>query len=457
MESVSSFNCYKWGRHAIGVFYVFLVVILWVSSSELTQSIFENKDFNHPFFLTYFSTALFMIYAPFFTRLYINQCTNYYNGNSTDSSLYQSLSPSNSNSNSNSYSSLSNKKNKKQQQQQEPSIECVEYISSNHNNDIHNINDITDDSDQDDMDDMDDMDNMDDIIIKANQKKIWYDSICIASLNRDKKLSLIETFKLSAIFCPIWFAMNYTFNISLNLTSVASNTILSTMSGPFSLLLSKCLLSTKISFYNISGVLVTLLGSFFIGYLDDKNNDNNGTLIGDILALISAFIYGCYVTLIKYKIKNESSVNMFLFFGLLGFINVCCLWPFLIILNLLKFELFVWPQSDILLLLILNGLISVGSDYFWAQSILYTSPVVATVGLSMMMPIAMIADEIFRNQHHSILYWSGSLFVMLGFILVNLDFKKQQQQQDHHKIDDDDQTQQQQDIDNKPKLSMQQT
>jgi len=40
------------------------------------------------------------------------------------------------------------------------------------------------------------------------------------------------------MFCPLWFAANYCFNLSLGLTSVASNTILSTTSGIFTLVLS---------------------------------------------------------------------------------------------------------------------------------------------------------------------------------------------------------------------------
>merc|ERR1712173_341969 len=112
-----------------------------------------------------------------------------------------------------------------------------------------------------------------------------------------------------------------------------------------------------------------------------------------------------------------------------GTINALTLWPFLFILDALKIEQFEWPSPDILGLLTLNGLISVASDYFWAQSILFTSPVVATVGISMMMPVAMIADEIFRGQRHSALYWMGSLLVMIGFVLVNLDFKQQQAEQ----------------------------
>merc|ERR1712048_616887 len=207
------------------------------------------------------------------------------------------------------------------------------------------------------------------------------------------------------------------------------------MSGPFSLLLCRCLLGTKLSFCNLSGVLLTLFGAVFIGYLDDANADGgeHSTLWGDALALISAFVYGCYVVFIKLKIENESSVNMFLFFAGIGAINALTLWPFLFILDALHLEAFAWPSADILGLLTLNGLISVGRDYFWAQSILFTSPVVATVGLSMMMPVAMIADEIFRGQRHSALYWMGSLLVMLGFILVNLDFKQQQEEEQEAK------------------------
>lgn len=38
-------------------------------------------------------------------------------------------------------------------------------------------------------------------------------------------LTLYQVIKLSAIFCPIWFVANYTYNLGLALTSVSSNTI----------------------------------------------------------------------------------------------------------------------------------------------------------------------------------------------------------------------------------------
>lgn len=52
-------------------------------------------------------------------------------------------------------------------------------------------------------------------------------------------LTIRETMKLALIFCFFWFIANWSVNASLNYTSVASATILSSMSGecPFCLFL----------------------------------------------------------------------------------------------------------------------------------------------------------------------------------------------------------------------------
>lgn len=49
------------------------------------------------------------------------------------------------------------------------------------------------------------------------------------------KLSTMETVKLSFTFCFLWFFANYTTNASLAYTNVASSTIISSMSGLFTL------------------------------------------------------------------------------------------------------------------------------------------------------------------------------------------------------------------------------
>jgi solute carrier family 35, member F5 len=49
-------------KNVIGFSLLAAVVVLWVGSSTLIQTIFEEIDFNKPFFLTYFATSLFSLY-----------------------------------------------------------------------------------------------------------------------------------------------------------------------------------------------------------------------------------------------------------------------------------------------------------------------------------------------------------------------------------------------------------
>jgi drug/metabolite transporter (DMT)-like permease len=49
-------------QHAAGLCCLAAVVIIWVTSSEVIQFIFDNIDFSKPFFLTFYSTSLFSLY-----------------------------------------------------------------------------------------------------------------------------------------------------------------------------------------------------------------------------------------------------------------------------------------------------------------------------------------------------------------------------------------------------------
>jgi drug/metabolite transporter (DMT)-like permease len=69
----------------------------------------------------------------------------------------------------------------------------------------------------------------------------------------------------------------------------------------------------------------------------------------------------------------------------------------------------------------LSGLLNnVVSDYLWARSVLLTSSTVATVGLSITIPIAMVADFVVKNESPTVLSATGAGLVVVGFCLVNL-------------------------------------
>ena len=62
------------------------------------------------------------------------------------------------------------------------------------------------------------------------------------------------------------------------------------------------------------------------------------------------------------------------------------------------------------------------SDYLWARSILLTSATVATVGLGLTIPLALLSDLFVMDRGD---VWSfegvfGAMLVMLGFVFVNI-------------------------------------
>ena len=73
----------------------------------------------------------------------------------------------------------------------------------------------------------------------------------------------------------------------------------------------------------------------------------------------------------------------------------------------------------------MNGFFfTVVSDFLWAQSVLYTSPLIATLGLTLNIPLAMLYDAFAHGKHFGIVYIMGSLLVFCGFVAVNWKFSK---------------------------------
>lgn len=69
----------------------------------------------------------------------------------------------------------------------------------------------------------------------------------------------------------------------------------------------------------------------------------------------------------------------------------------------------------------LNGFMdTVIADYFWARAVILTSPTVATIGMSITIPIALVTDYFINGISPTYISVLGSLSVIIGFILVNL-------------------------------------
>ena len=71
--------------------------------------------------------------------------------------------------------------------------------------------------------------------------------------------------------------------------------------------------------------------------------------------------------------------------------------------------------------IVLNGLCNnVLSDYLWARAVVLTSPTVATIGMSVTIPLAMLSDFALWNAVPTWLSSLGAFLVLVGFVLVNV-------------------------------------
>lgn len=69
-------------------------------------------------------------------------------------------------------------------------------------------------------------------------------------------------------------------------------------------------------------------------------------MLGDALALFSAMFYAAYSIFLKVQIKEESRIDMQLFFGFVGLFNIALCWPVALVLHWLDIESLEFPDTN---------------------------------------------------------------------------------------------------------------
>ncbi|CAI1856934.1 hypothetical protein SEUBUCD646_0B05400 [Saccharomyces eubayanus] len=233
-----------------------------------------------------------------------------------------------------------------------------------------------------------------------------------------------DTIRLSLLFCVLWFVANLAGNSALSYTTVASSTILSSTSSFFTLFLAVSLQLESFSKNKLSGLFVSLFGIILIVVQSSKERDSvsaSSFFIGNTLALLGSFGYSVYTTLLKYEVSSKGlQLDIKLFLGYVGIFTFLLFWPILIILDLSHWETFELPNnSHTFFLVLLNCIIIFVSDYFWCKAVILTSPLVVTIGLTFTIPLAMLADYLWRNASFTSWYIVGVFFIFVSFFLVH--------------------------------------
>ena len=239
---------------------------------------------------------------------------------------------------------------------------------------------------------------------------------------------------------PLWMLANASYNVSLGLTSITSSTILSTTSSLWALFFGlrwnvEGKRSRGLTQKKILGATLSIAGSTFAALGDSTGGGPKESILGDIMALLSAFAYGLYGSALR--ATNQYEKFPFRFFGMVG------VWNFIFFLGpmIAYFTVVLVKKSDWRLVLAQKtgfhdgngrdfGLITakglfdnVLSDFLWAQAVIRTTPTVATVGMSLTVPLAFLIDafitkDLPTDSRSLGLQLAGAILVLLGFLLT---------------------------------------
>jgi solute carrier family 35, member F5 len=361
-------------EYGLGLFFIFIVTVIWSGSSIVVQFLYTDEKFDSPFLLTYIGTTLFTLFIP--SRLIWERRRNKIcSQNVQNSELDGDIIP------------------------WQTNYETYEQISTTPivaDDGIH---------------------------------------LEITSRSRTELLSHWQHFQIAIRIAPIWFISNFAYNASLKFTSITSSTVLASTGSLFTFLFAILTKDEKFYLAKFIGVLFGVLGSMITGISDVGNeSDVNGTqnatnihlsmddhtvstdpaVFGDLLGLLSAVGYGTYTVMIRVLCpRSEDQYSMQLLLGYIGLINGVFLMPVLI-------YILAWDASSttmvnmtwtVLAYLIAKGLLdNVLSDYLWARAVVLTSATVATRWLRINNSFCIFQRFLhgtFRCNQHSVDRWSN--------------------------------------------------
>ena len=246
---------------------------------------------------------------------------------------------------------------------------------------------------------------------------------------------------------PIWVLAQLAFNYSLLMTSVTANSMLSSSSAVFTFCVSVYMGLDKFTWMKVAAVAAYVCGTVLVTLADrdprgvnfdsvseaDSTNNALGQNIesptfGNVLALAAAGLYALYTSVMKLYLQDDDRTDMTLFFALMGVVNFTAFGAALIALRFVGFlpELLSNLSTRVFLLACSKAFFdNVCSDYLWARAVLLTSPTVASIGLSLQIPLA-ASVEVFVGSppwaahfKNAALMASGTLFVLAGFAGVS--------------------------------------
>ncbi|KAI6229035.1 Solute carrier family 35 member F5 [Aphelenchoides fujianensis] len=384
-------------RKVLGVILLLVVNVVWVASAEVTKYLFVDLNFKRPFFTTYIKSCLFSV---FLLRYLL--CGPQPVDQQSDSVAYDKL-------------------------EFNPQSDCDssyedELLTPAEFEPVHFPSDLDSEIDNPDVSNAEGRtaETAEDPLfahprgsLEARAARLPYRP---PAIDCDFKLS--PAVKYTLYFAPLWVLSSATYQAALVYSSVSSVNLISASSSLFVL---------------VFGALMSSHSPdrFSLDETPPRRREPSGrwlsfhqfstSIIGASLSFVSAMIYAIYLVVFSVMSRRTGSVDMNLMFGVIGLFSFVVCTPLLAILHHTGVEpQLPLPTNEEMLLILFNSLIgSIFSDYLWLYACTLTSGLVASISLTLTIPLSIVADVVIQRELPDLPQCLAAIPIMTaGFKLV---------------------------------------
>jgi len=249
---------------------------------------------------------------------------------------------------------------------------------------------------------------------------IWY-ICCVFNKKIPKENPItLRVFLTAGLMAVFSFASGLFWYVSLPLTTVGVNTAVYQASCIFIYIFSIFLLKEKITLGKILSVGICVGGVVILSLYGTDTSGN--TLAGFFWVLASTIVYSLAETVYGKIVHNRglSWHFSFLFLGLMGAITALFLWPVIIIVDVIQYEVWEFPSLFVLGYYVLYSFLDTIFNVGFFIGIHLTSPLFMAVGTLLTIPVSILVDKFWHNIDLPWISFIGMLLVVLGFLGLNL-------------------------------------
>lgn len=243
---------------------------------------------------------------------------------------------------------------------------------------------------------------------------------------------------LSLQIAIIYYLYNAFVMVCLQFTSASNQAILGTTTSSFTLIIGTFLKIDYFTFKKGLCIIFSTIGILLINFSESIEKDDTESpifkpknpILGNTLAICGALMYALYLIMMKLKYSiAKKTTNKRRLFGFVGLFTFLIGIPILFLIDYFEVEKFELPppNKQIVILIIINGLFSVISDYTAILAMLLTSPFFTSLAFTTSIPITIMCDYALSRLYGTtsspgspLVYFLGVISVLISLILINI-------------------------------------